>query len=45
MKTLKKLHEQTELSVKIGLPILVLIILPLLVTIAIEVLTRKNIIF
>ena len=45
MKTLKRLHKQTELSVKIGLPILALIIMPLLVAITIEVLTRQNIIF
>jgi len=45
MKTLKRLHRNTELSVKIGLPILALIILPLLVSITIKVLTTQNIIF
>ena len=45
MKTLKRLHKQTELNVKIGLPIVVLIIVPLLISITIKVLNTKNIIF
>ena len=45
MKTLKRLHKQTELNVKIGLPIFVLIIVPLLISITIKVLNTKNIIF
>ena len=45
MKTLKKLHSETSTSTKIGLPIVILIILPLLVSITTKVLTTQNIIF
>ena len=45
MKTLKRLHKRTTLENKIGLPIAVFIILPLLISISIKVATTKHIIF
>ena len=45
MNKLKKLHKSTSLETKIGLPIAMLIIVPLLVSITVKVLTTSNIIF
>ena len=45
MKTLKNLHKKTSKINKVGTPIALLIILPLLMAITMEVLSRKNIIF
>ena len=43
--TIKRLHRQAGLEVKIGLPILVLVILPLLISLTVKLLQTKNIIF
>ena len=45
MKTLKKLHSETSTSTKIGLPIAILIILPLLISLTVKVLNTQNVIF
>ena len=45
MKTLKKLHRQTELHIKLGLPVVVFIILPSALVLYHAVFTTRNIIF
>ena len=43
--TIKRLHRKAGLEVKIGLPILVLVVLPLLISLTVKLLQTKNIIF
>ena len=45
MNKLKRLHKKTSLETKIGVPIALFIILPLLISISIKVANTKHIIF
>ena len=45
MKTLKNLHKQTSLDIKIGLPVVIFMILPLTYILMYTVFTNRNIIF
>jgi|APSaa5957512535_1039671.scaffolds.fasta_scaffold00323_46 hypothetical protein len=45
MKTLKRLHRETSVRVKIALPIVIFIIIPLIISLSIIVANTRNIIF